>query len=125
MASAARTGTTKYLAARTKWRARWMRAGRPCAICGKPINWDAGKYEPDSFMFGHVLAVVEHGEPSRYDDSTMRPEHRRCGIIDGQLARDRARAKSSASEPIVASRIHTGHGFTDDRDRLNPTSRGW
>lgn len=124
-----RTGQTKYLSARARCRAQWMDANVPCALCGKPINWDAGQYEPDSFMFGHIRSVVEYGEPSRYDQTTMRPEHRRCGIVEGQLARDRARARGAEPRqrrsPSGESTISTGHGFVDDHGRMNPTTRAW
>ncbi len=62
--------------ARRKVRA-WLRAqGRPCHICGQPIDYSLPAGNPMSFEVDEIVPVSRGGSP--YDRTNVAPAHRIC-----------------------------------------------
>lgn len=62
--------------ARRKVRA-WLAAqGRPCAICGRPIDYSLPAGDPMSFEVDEIVPVSRGGSP--IDCSNVQPAHRIC-----------------------------------------------
>lgn len=62
--------------ARRKLRARLKAEGRPCAICGRPINYDLPAGNPWAFEVDEKLPFSLGGSAIDYDN--VQPAHRRC-----------------------------------------------
>lgn len=77
--------------ARRKIRERWKAIGAPCAICGKPIDYDlgyvkdtgTGKRKPHPMMFtvDEIVPVSLGGSP--FDFANTRPAHWICNVRRG------------------------------------------
>ena len=52
--------------------------GRPCAICGRPIDYSLPPGDPWSFEVDEIVPVSKGGSP--YDTANLQPAHRRCNI---------------------------------------------
>lgn len=62
--------------ARRKVRA-WLKAqGRPCALCGRPIDYDLPAGDPMSFEVDEIVPVSRGGSP--IDQANVQPAHRIC-----------------------------------------------
>ena len=73
--------------------------GRPCAICGRPIDYSLPPGDPWCFEVDEIVPVSKGGSP--LDPGNVQPTHRRCNqwrsnrsmsdvraIIDGHGGRD-------------------------------------
>ena len=58
--------------------AHWANTDRPCAQCGKPIEWDADWRHPDAYQLDHIIPVSRGGAPLA--TTNVQPMHRRCNI---------------------------------------------
>ncbi|WP_432291267.1 HNH endonuclease [Olsenella uli] len=55
----------------------WLRAQcRPCAICGRPIDYDLPAGDPMSFEVDEIVPVSRGGSP--IDRANVQPAHRIC-----------------------------------------------
>lgn len=55
----------------------WLRAqGLPCAICGRPIDYDLPAGDPMSFEVDEIVPVSRGGSP--IDRANVQPAHRIC-----------------------------------------------
>ena len=55
----------------------WLRAqGRPCALCGRPIDYDLPAGDPMSFEVDEIVPVSKGGSP--IDRANLAPAHRIC-----------------------------------------------
>lgn len=61
---------------RDKVRATVRSWGRPCAICGQPIDYSLPPGHPDSFEVDEIVPVSKGGSP--FDVGNCQPAHRRC-----------------------------------------------
>ena len=53
----------------------WLAAqGRPCAICGRPIDYDLPAGDPMSFEVDEIVPVSRGGSP--IDPGNVQPAHR-------------------------------------------------
>ena len=78
-------------AARNKLRARWKSIGAPCALCGKPIDYDLGyiidqatgkkRLHPMAFVVDEIIPVSKGGDPLLFDNT--RPAHWICNAKRG------------------------------------------
>lgn len=59
-----------------KLRARWRAIGAPCALCGKPIDYDLPARHPMSFELDHIVPQSRGGDPWAWDNT--QPAHRIC-----------------------------------------------
>ena len=67
--------------ARRKVRA-WLKAqGRPCALCGRPIDYDLPAGDPMSFEVDEIVPVSRGGSP--IDQANVQPAHRICNQKKG------------------------------------------
>lgn len=67
--------------ARRKVRA-WLKAqGRPCALCGMPIDYDLPAGDPWSFEVDEIVPVSRGGSP--IDPANVQPAHRICNQRKG------------------------------------------
>ncbi len=64
---------------RRKLRARLKSEGRPCAICGRPIDYALPANDPWSFEADEIVPVSRGGSP--FDYGNLQPTHRRCNQI--------------------------------------------
>lgn len=86
-----RTSTAAWRRFRAARKAEWEAEARPCAICGKPIDYTLSGALPLGLIVGHIVSVSE--DPSReYDRDNVRPEHRRCGLSQAANGEDGSRA---------------------------------
>lgn len=101
---------------REKVRRRLKAMGEPCAICGKPIDYDLDwwtdpkdgkrKRHPMSFEYDHRVALANGGDRASFENA--QPAHRICNQRKG--ARMPVRGAESQSEAHV---------------KQLPTSRAW
>lgn len=55
-----------------------IRAQRPnCHICGQPINWNAHRDQPDSFVIDHVIPLSKGGEDALHN---IKAAHRHTSV---------------------------------------------
>lgn len=67
--------------ARRKVRA-WLKAqGRPCAICGRAIDYELPAGDPMSFEVDEIVPVSRGGSP--IDPGNVQPAHRICNQRKG------------------------------------------
>ena len=62
--------------ARRKLRARLRAEGRPCHICGQPIDYSLPAGHPWSFEVDEIVPVSKGGSP--LDRGNVAPAHRIC-----------------------------------------------
>ncbi|MGO4130870.1 HNH endonuclease [Janibacter sp. RAF20_2_2] len=55
--------------------AQQVKAGAPCALCGRPIDLELAYPHPDSFTVDHITPT-SHGGTDHYEQ--LRPAHFRC-----------------------------------------------
>lgn len=75
---------------------RW--SGRPCCLCGNPIDPNLRAPHPWSHSVQHTVISVEHMEPgsdAMWAEWNTDSAHRRCNVIDGNLARQQPRLTTS------------------------------
>lgn len=81
-----------YPAKRDALRERVKQMGRPCALCGKPIDYDApykltdqrtGKkrVNPAAYVLDEIIPVSKGGSP--YDMRNVQPAHAMCNARKG------------------------------------------
>lgn len=58
-----------------------VRAGEPCAICGRPIDLSIPYPQPWSFVVDEIVPVAYGGDPLLW--SNTEPAHRWCNGIKG------------------------------------------
>ena len=81
MADGKRNPRTANGTARRSVRA-WLRAqGRPCAICGQPIDYSLPPGHPLSFEVDEIIPVSLGGSP--VDRANVQPAHRICNQRKG------------------------------------------
>ena len=80
--------------ARRKVRA-WLKAqGRPCALCGRPIDYGLPAGHPLSFEVDEIVPVSRGGSP--IDPANVQPAHRICNQRKGNRMRGDAGAAGLA-----------------------------
>lgn len=68
-------------------RARLKASGRPCGICGLPIDYSApyrlpdGHVNPEAFVVDEIVPVSRGGDP--LDIENCQPAHYRCNARKG------------------------------------------
>lgn len=67
--------------ARRKLRARLKAEGRPCHLCGQPIDYGLPLGDPWSFELDHVVPIARGGDP--YDYGSVAASHRICNQRKG------------------------------------------
>lgn len=82
-------------ARRDSIRRRWRAIGAPCALCGKPIDYDLGmvtdnltgkrRPHPMSFVVDEIVPVSKGGDP--LDFANTRPAHWLCNAKRGDGTR--------------------------------------
>lgn len=90
-------------ARRTAIRARLKASGRPCGICGQPIDYSApyrlpdGHINPFAFVVDEIVPVSRGGDP--LDIANCQPAHYCCNARKGASmpGDDRARAPIARS----------------------------
>lgn len=82
-------------------RARLKASGRPCGICGQPIDYSQpyrlqdGHVNPEAFVVDEIVPVSRGGDPLDIDN--CQPAHYRCNARKGnKMAGD-----SHAPRPIA------------------------
>lgn len=92
--------------ARDRVRARWRAIGGPCALCGRPIDYDLGmvttpdgkrRPHPMSFVVDEIIPVSRGGSP--FDMENTRPAHWICNARRGDGTKAR-HATSAGSLPL-------------------------
>ena len=68
--------------ARTKLRARLAKEGRPCHLCGQPIDYGLPSGHPWSFELDHIVPLSRGGDPWGYDNAAA--SHRICNQRKGK-----------------------------------------
>ena len=68
--------------ARTKPRNRLRQEGRPCHLCGQPIDYDLPSGDPWSFELDHVVPLARGGAP--WDYANAAASHRICNQRKGK-----------------------------------------
>lgn len=87
-------------AARRKLRS-WLRSqGRPCHICGQPIDYSLPAADPLSFEVDEIVPVSKGGSP--LDRSNVDAAHRICNQRRGN--RDLGPTAPSITAPVMTSR---------------------
>lgn len=93
--------------ARKKIRDRWRAIGAPCALCGKPIDYNLGlvktpgggmRPHPMSFVVDEIIPVSKGGSP--FEFSNTRPAHWICNARRGDGTRKRTQT-SPLPQPFV------------------------
>lgn len=80
---------------RRKLRAHIKSLGLPCALCGKPIDYDLPATHPWSYELDEIVPVSLGGSP--FDINNVQPAHRYCNQLKGNgLNRKGAIAKLQA-----------------------------
>lgn len=80
---------------------RWLRSlGRPCWICGLPIDYGAPAGDPLAFECDEIVPVSRGGSP--FDRANVAPSHRCCNGW--------RRAKSAATVEAVRSAVLSALG---------------
>ncbi|WP_077597861.1 HNH endonuclease [Olsenella urininfantis] len=67
--------------AKRKLTARLRKEGRPCALCGMPIDYDLPAGHPWSFELDHIVPLSRGGAP--YDYANVQAAHRICNERKG------------------------------------------
>ena len=101
---------------RRKLRTRVRAEGRPCALCGQPIDYSLDSSDPMAFVLDERLPRKWGGDPLSMDN--VQPAHRCCnsrkgalinpvfaapGILLEDLSAKKAPKSSISSEPVRAS----------------------
>lgn len=68
--------------ARTKLRIRLAEEGRPCHLCGQPIDYSLPSKEPWSFELDHIVPIARGGDPWSYENAAA--SHRICNQRKGK-----------------------------------------
>ena len=102
--------------ARRKLRARLRAEGRPCHICGMPIDYGLPAGDPWSFEVDELVPVSRGGDPLDY--SNVDAAHRICNQRRGNRMDGDEGAKGL---PIVRSRLFSGA----DSGRLGRLGGSW
>lgn len=109
---------------RTTIRRHWQQQRLPCARCGRPIDYDTGRYlpgtrrvNPASLAVGHIVGRDQAKRLGWTEQqinalSNTQPEHARCsdrsGAQYGNRLRGRGpggrRSRPDGFEPLVTSR---------------------
>lgn len=87
-------------AARRKVRSWLASQGRPCHLCGRPIDYDLPAGDPMSFEVDEIVPVSKGGSP--YDRDNVAPAHRICNERRGN--RSLAELSAGQLKPIATSR---------------------
>jgi 5-methylcytosine-specific restriction endonuclease McrA len=83
--------------ARVKLRNRLKAEGRPCALCGQPIDYTLPARHPMSFVMDEIVPVSKGGSPIDYDN--VQAAHRVCNERKGNGER-----KGTKVAPLPHSR---------------------
>lgn len=65
-------------------------SGAPCCFCGEPIDPTLRSPHPYSWSLEHTVIPVKDmapGDPAMWAEWNTDSAHRRCNVIDGNLAR--------------------------------------
>ena len=66
---------------RDKLRRKVRDMGLPCALCGKPINYDLPPGDPWSYELDEIIPVSKGGDP--LDPDNVQPTHKICNRKKG------------------------------------------
>lgn len=83
--------------ARTKIRNRLKAEGRPCGLCGRPIDYTLPARHPMSFEVDEIVPISHGGSPIDYDN--VQPAHRICNQRKGD-----GRKNGTQAAPLPHSR---------------------
>ena len=64
-----------------KLRARLKAEGRPCHLCGRPIDYSLPPRTPWSFELDHIVPIARGGDPYSYANAAA--SHRICNERKG------------------------------------------
>lgn len=91
---------------RKKLQARYRALGFPCALCGKPINYELGmivdpvtgkrRPHPMSFVIDEIVPISRGGSPFTFENT--RPAHWICNARRG--AGDRKKRPATSEAPL-------------------------
>lgn len=84
---------------RDKLRQRVKAQGRPCAVCGRPIDYSLPAGHEWSYELDEIVPVRDGGSP--YDPDNVQPVHRVCNRAKYQAER---RGAKRPTPPVKASR---------------------
>lgn len=87
--SAKRERARKRIAAR-------VRAGEPCALCGRPIDLSLRYPDPEAYTLDHITPS-SHGGSDEYQQ--LQPAHARCNRERSDQPLGTVRTNSGALEP--------------------------
>lgn len=95
---------------RRRYRARFRAMGLPCAICGRPINYDEpadGKH-PDAFVIDEIRPVsryrefgYERPEDAAADWDNLQPAHYICNARKGKRLMEELPRGLSKVAPVI------------------------
>ena len=92
--------------ARRKLRARIKAEGRPCALCGKPIDYSLPARHPMSYELDEIIPFSKGGDPLSYEN--VQPAHRQCNLLKSNKI-----YKSSAQECKSDKRAARAQALTE------------
>jgi HNH endonuclease. len=67
--------TKRHSTRAARFRAIIRRTKPNCHICGKPIDWDAGRDDPNSFVIDHIIPLAKGGADELHNIAAA---HRSC-----------------------------------------------
>lgn len=85
---------------RTQLRRRVAAQGRPCALCGGPIDYSLPPGHPLSYELDEIIPVSKGGDP--LDPDNVQPAHRICNERRGNKLIDATQSRQ-VKRPIVTS----------------------
>lgn len=74
------SGHLRNTTQRNRYRARLIKLGLPCAICGRPIDYTLPGLDPMSFHADHKIPLARGGADT-FDN--LQPTHRLCNARKG------------------------------------------
>ena len=85
---------------RTQLRRRVAAQGRPCALCGGPIDYSLPPGHPMSYELDEIVPVSRGGDP--FDPDNVQPAHRICNERRGNKLMDATKARQ-VEKPITTT----------------------
>ena len=86
--------------------------GKPCALCGLPIDYSLQFPDPWSFTADHIIPIAKGGHPSALDN--LQPAHLRCNTV---------KKNKLALTPDDINRLRLEQGCTELVSQARPFSK--
>lgn len=83
-----------YRTLRTKLKKQWSDEGRPCWLCGQPINYELPGHHRAAFTMDHLHPVWAGGSDT--DPANYAPAHRSCNSRRGAIETNKRRNATKA-----------------------------